>query len=134
MMTTYSRFWLVKLRCVCPGEIKVRFACIDAPEKEQRHGIMARDTLRLILAAGEVSVDPVDVDRYGRVVAELWNEDGLVQSAMVLSGAAFPYEDYKSNCKSWDAVSYSGQLAKEQQLGVWVDAIPEYPWEWRRKN
>ena len=95
---------------------------------------MARDTLRLILAAGEVSVDPVDVDRYGRVVAELWNEDGLVQSAMVLSGAAFPYEDYKSNCKSWDAVSYSGQLAKEQQLGVWVDAIPEYPWEWRRKN
>ena len=115
------------------GEIKVRFACIDAPEKQQQHGIMARDTLRSILAAGEVSVDPVDVDRYGRVVAELWNEDGLVQSAMVVAGAAFPYEEYKENCKSWDAVSYSGQLAKEEKVGVWADASPEYPWEWRRR-
>lgn len=115
------------------GEIKVRFACIDAPEKEQKHGMMARDTLRSYLQSGKVTIDPVDVDRYGRVVAELWDEDGLVQSHMVLAGAAFPYEQYKENCKNWDAVSYSAEWAKQQRLGVWADATPEYPWEWRRK-
>ena len=73
---------------------------VETDGMQQRYGIIARDTLRSILAAGEVTVDPVDVDRYGRVVAELWNDDGLMQSAMALSGAAFPDEDYKSNCKS----------------------------------
>ncbi len=126
------------------GEIKVRFACIDAPEKEQKYGVMARDRLRSILRtdksalarSGKVTIDPVDVDRYGRVVAELWDEDGLVQSHLVLAGAAFPYERYKQNCRNWDwdAVSYSAKWAKEQRLGVWADGVPEYPWEWRRRR
>lgn len=115
------------------GQIKIRFACIDAPEMAQARGTASRDKLRSFLQSGKVTVNPVDVDRYGRVVAEVWDKDGLVQSYMATAGAAFPYEQYKEDCPNWDAVSYSAEMAKEQRLGVWADAVPEYPWEWRRK-
>jgi micrococcal nuclease len=117
------------------GEIKVRFACIDAPETGQKRGAAARSSLQRILAdnGDRVNVQPVDVDRYGRVVAEIWTNEGLVQSIQAGLGDVFPYEQYKANCRNWEAVSASAEFAKQQRLGVWADAKPEYPWEWRRK-
>jgi endonuclease YncB( thermonuclease family) len=118
------------------GQIKVRFACIDAPETGQKRGAAARSSLQRILAdnGDRVNVQPVDVDRYGRVVAELWTNEGLVQSIQAGLGDVFPYEQYKQNCKNWEAVSASAADAKQARRGVWADAKPEYPWEWRRRK
>jgi micrococcal nuclease len=116
------------------GEIKVRFACIDAPETGQKRGAAARSSLQRILAdnGDRVNVQPVDVDRYGRVVAEIWTNEGLVQSIQAGLGDVCPYEQYKQNCRNWEAVSASAADAKRSRRGVWADAKPEYPWEWRR--
>jgi micrococcal nuclease len=118
------------------GEIKVRFACIDAPEIAQKRGPAARSSLQQILAdsGNRVNVQPMDVDRYGRVVAEIWTNEGLVQSIQAGLGDVFPYEQYKANCKNWEAVSASAADAKRSRRGVWADAKPEYPWEWRRRK
>ncbi len=54
-------------------EVKVRFACIDAPEAKQEGGIESRDYLRSLLnqAGNQVKVNQTDTDRYGRAVASV---------------------------------------------------------------
>ena len=64
-------------RFLCDGaEIKVRFCGIDAPEAKQPGGIEARDYLRSLLPDNApVTIVPVENDRYGRLVAEVWRDD-----------------------------------------------------------
>ncbi len=85
------------------GQQKIRFACIDAPEKNQDMGIELRDHLRNVLAnnGNKVKVDAITTDRYDRVVAELWVGDtDFLQSIQVLDGMVWPYEKYKDDCKN----------------------------------
>ena len=57
-------------------ELKIRFCGIDAPEVKppQPLGIESRDYLRSLIAQGNgtIYVQPIEEDRYGRTVAELW--------------------------------------------------------------
>ena len=124
------------------GETKVRFACIDAPEVKprQEYGIESRDYLREILANGEmkVKVDALKTDKYGRTVAELWVNERhgweLLQSLQAGGGTVWAYEQYKADCKNWDAVSGVASRAKAQKLGIWRSLNPTPPWEFRRST
>jgi endonuclease YncB( thermonuclease family) len=83
------------------GEIlKIRFACVDAPELKQPLGQESRNYLRSMIneAGGKVKVQIVDTDRYGRSVVELWTKSGLLQSRMAAVGMAFAYDQYSKNC------------------------------------
>lgn len=67
--------------------IKVRLCGIDAPEKQQRLGIAAREHLRSMLAEGEVRLISAAQDRYGRLVAEAFTPKGqFINAEMVRSG------------------------------------------------
>ncbi|MEA5498027.1 thermonuclease family protein [Limnoraphis robusta] len=116
-------------------EIKIRFACVDAPERSQPGGIEARDELRKILSSdrNQVKVDAITTDRYGRTVAELWNGQGLVQSQLAGAGLVYPYEQYKSDCKNWDAVKRASEFAIANKLGVWANPNAVKPWDYRKK-
>ncbi len=116
-------------------ELKIRFACVDAPEKQQPGGIEARDELKRILESDRniVKLNIITTDRYGRNVAEVWNNGGLVQSALAGSGLVYPYEQYKSDCPSWNAVERAGEYAIANSLGVWGDRNAVKPWDYRRK-
>ncbi len=124
------------LRLICSNEeIKVRFACIDAPELKMPNGIEARDHLRSLLAnsGNQIKVNTITTDRYGRTVAELYTPAGeLVQLQQVQDGMVWGYEKYKSDCPSWNAIATAQQQAQQSKRGIWGDnAIP--PWEWRRR-
>ncbi len=75
------------LRVLCNGqELKIRFACIDAPETKQPGGIEARDHLRSLLsnANNQVKLKTITTDKYKRTVAELYTSAGeLVQLRQV---------------------------------------------------
>ena len=116
-------------------QLKIRFACVDAPERKQPGGLEARDELKRILEAGNnrVKLNIVETDRYGRSVAEVWNGYGLVQSALAGSGLVYPYEQYKDDCPSWNAVKASGDYAMANSLGVWGNPNAVKPWESRKK-
>jgi endonuclease YncB( thermonuclease family) len=104
------------------GEVlKVRFACIDAPELKQPLGEESRNYLRSMVneAGGKVKVKIIDTDRYGRSVAELWTKSGLLQSRMTAAEMAFAYDQYSKNCPHWDAVKSSEKAASELKVGVW---------------
>jgi len=47
-------------------------------------------------AGDKVKIQIVDVDQYGRSVAELWTKSGLLQSRMAAAGMAFAYDQYKT--------------------------------------
>lgn len=120
-------------------ELKVRFACTDAPEIAQEYGIKSRDFLRsrLRYVENEVYLNVVDKE-YDSIVAEVFIQDGdrvrLIQEIQARKGMVFPHAKYNSNCPNWDLVEEAGAIAKEKRLGVWESENPEYPWEWRKSN
>ena len=113
--------------------LKVRLACIDAPELRQRpEGERARQALQALLPVGSaVAVRRLATDRYGREVVELSHRGRNVNQALVASGAAFVYWAYIRGC---DRQTY-GRLetqARLRGLGVW--ATPGgllRPWDFR---
>lgn len=118
------------------GEVlKVRFACIDAPEIKQPLGEESRNYLRSIISKGnnKVRVQPITTDRYGRTVAQLWNNSGLIQSQMAVAGMAYGYEQYKKDCPNWTAIESTQSQAQNEKLGIWK--IPQQkPWDYRKAN
>lgn len=125
------------LRVSSKGEVlKVRFACIDAPELKQPLGQESRNYLRSMIneAGGKVKVKVINTDRYGRSVAEIWTKSGLLQSRMTGAGMAFAYDQYSKDCPNWDAVKSSEKGAMEFKLGVWRSPNFERPWNYRKSN
>jgi len=122
------------------GQIKLRFACIDAPELKQPFGEASRDYLRSLLneSQGKVRVVAEDIDRYGRTVAALeyvskgkWQS---VQVAQARAGTVWGYEKFKQNCPVWNAVEAGQSQAQAQRLGLWASGRAIAPWDWRRMN
>ena len=104
------------------GEVlKVRFACVDAPELKQPLGEESRNYLRSLVSRGgnKVKLQPITTDRYGRTVAQLWNVNGLIQSQMAIAGMAYGYEQYKKDCPNWSLIQSTQAQAQEAKLGVW---------------
>jgi len=120
------------------GEIlKVRFACIDAPELKQPLGEESRNHLRSIISKGndKVKLQPITVDRYGRTVAQLWNNSGLIQSQMTIAGMAYGYEQYKKDCPNWEAIEFTENQAQTAKIGVWkLPGGGEKPWDYRKSK
>jgi len=116
--------------------IKVRLACIDAPETSQTpYGIEARKQLQNLLPIGSrVTLKIKATDRYGRSVAEVSKGDININQSLVGSGNAFVYWQYIRGC---DRQTYSS-LENEARLngsGVW--GIPggiQRPWDYRRNR
>ena len=113
-------------------KLKVRLACIDAPETAQSpFGLASRNQLRALLPLGStVSLRVQAVDRYGRSVAEVLGR-GIVNLAMVQSGQAFVYRQYLGRCDRGAYLAAERQ-AQAQRLGVW--AVPggmTRPWDFR---
>jgi endonuclease YncB( thermonuclease family) len=114
--------------------IKVRLACIDAPETSQTpYGMDSRRALQGLLPIGsEVTLKTKAVDRYGRSVAEVLKGGSNINQNLVRSGDAFVYWQYISGC---DRQTYS-HLENDARLkgaGVWsVTGGIQRPWEYRR--
>lgn len=117
-------------------KLKVRLACIDAPETAQTpFGVASRNQLKALLPVGStVSLRVQAVDRYGRSVAEVIGNKGMVNLAMVQSGQAFVYRQYLGRCDRGAYLAAERQ-AQAQRLGVW--AVPggmTRPWDFRHRG
>ena len=111
--------------------IRVRLINIDAPEKKQPFGRWSRNQLKALLAGQSVTVSYTQTDRYDRIVGRVFTTNGTEASRfMVQSGAAWVYERYNTD-KSLPALQ---REAQEQKRGLWADANPVPPWEWRIRN
>jgi len=121
-------------------ELKLRVACIDAPEKKQALGIESRDYLRSLLAKNPNKLIVVEKERegYGRMVAEIFiptgkgDEEIPISGMMIKDGMAYYYAQYSKNCS--DNAERYAQLEKEAQrsrVGVWKNPNSMKPSDFR---
>lgn len=111
------------------GQMKVRLASIDTPERGQPFGRVATRTLAGYVAGKQVEVEEVDVDRYGRVVGHVYADGGWVNGALVRDGVAWVYRKYSDDPQ----LLRLEREAREEGRGLWVEPDPVPPWEWRRR-
>ncbi len=70
----------------------------------------------------------VTVDRYGRIVGRVYVDRVDVNRELVAQGFAWVYRKYSNDAELPELEA----KAKETGLGLWADANPIPPWEWRR--
>ena len=80
----------------------------------------------------DIELLQVDIDRYGRSVAEVFKNEVNVNQFMVKKGQAIVYHKYLSNCPDGDAYIQAENAAKNQKLGFWNDSSFIIPEDWRR--
>jgi endonuclease YncB( thermonuclease family) len=108
--------------------VRVRLAGIDAPEHGQPYGRKARTSLAELAHRKTVEVDERGRDTYGRTLAVV-RVDGIELNAeQVRRGYAWVYRRY-SNDSALIALEAEARAARR---GLWQDAAPVPPWNWRR--
>lgn len=76
----------------------IRIFGIDAPEKADPRGPGATAALAGLLPIGQaVAIEPMDVDRYGRLVARVTTPAGDAGAGMIAMGQAVEYCRYSHN-------------------------------------
>ena len=109
-------------------QVKVRLHGIDAPESKQPFSNVSKKALSDLIAGKTVSVEEVDRDRYGRTVGRVTIGRKLVNAEMVRAGLAWRYTTYDRR-NEFGAIEAD---ARRQRRGLWADAAPVAPWEWRK--
>jgi endonuclease YncB( thermonuclease family) len=99
-------------------------------------GVESRDHLRSLVAQGDgsVIVVPIEEDRYGRTVAELFVplSDGseiFLNGQMVMDGYAYHYEQYSDSCPNQVVLVEGEAIAQSSRVGVWANPASEKPWD-----
>ena len=115
---------------------KIRIVGIDAPEKRQGFGQRSKASLAALAFNHTAKADCRKIDRYKRnlcVVSVGGRDVGLEQ---IRAGMAWHYKHYAKEQPASERVAYerAENEAKAKRLGLWVDADPVPPWDWRRNN
>jgi endonuclease YncB( thermonuclease family) len=95
-------------------ELKVRLYGIDTPESTQWYGQKAKQFTSSQLFGKTISVDPIDIDRYGRTVALVSVGDLVINKLLVQYGYAWVYDRYcrKPFCAKWKQLEQEAREAK----------------------
>ncbi|MFL6547229.1 MAG: thermonuclease family protein [Povalibacter sp.] len=112
--------------------MEFRLADVDAPEFDQPYGSKARDELRSLVQGQQLVLVFVDVDRYGRIVADVWAKDVYVNRELAQRGAVWFYAQYARNNALFDVE----EAARDAKRGLW--SLPNdqrvEPWIWRERK
>ena len=118
------------ITCLTPDkrQAKVRLAQIDAPEKAQPYGDKSRQSLAGMVHGRDVLLTISITDKYGRSVATVWLDGRDINLAQVQAGMAWVYTQYAHD----PAYTAAERAARAARAGLWADASPVAPWQFRR--
>ena len=111
--------------------VKVNLYGIDAPDKGQPFGRQAKKFTTKFAAHKTVKVEPVDLDRNGRIVGLVTVYGKSLNKAIIRSGYAWVNRDScnESFCFEWAKLE---NLAKKSKSGLWIQHDPIPPWKLRK--
>lgn len=114
---------------------RIRIAGIDAPEKAQAFGAAAKENLARLAFGKQADVRCSKRDRYGREVCNVYVGARDVGLEQVRSGHAWWYREYAREQAPEDRKVYetAESDARGARRGLWHDASPTPPWDWRRQ-
>lgn len=115
------------------GQHKIRLAGIDAPEKAQPFGSRSKESLSELAYDKWVTVETDKQDRYGRSVGTVLVDGRDINLVQVERGMAWFYRHYQHEQLPDDRRLYDAAevKAKFEKRGLWRDADPMPPWEFR---
>ncbi len=120
-------------------KLRVRLYGIDAPEVRhektagQPYGKEAKEALTALALGRRVTVEIVDIDVHGRTVGIVHRSGVDINLEMVRSGYAWAYRRYLSAPYASRYLDAERE-ARGRRLGLWKDANPGPPWEFKRRN
>ncbi len=112
-------------------QYRIRLAGIDAPEKSQPFGQVAKQKLSALCYDKPAHIVVVSIDRYNRVVGDVTCDQVHANAEMVRTGLAWVYRQY---AKNFEYLLPLEKAARESRVGLWMDPRPTPPWQWRRNN
>lgn len=115
---------------------KIRLTGIDAPEKKQPFGNRSKQSLSDMVFNKTVTVETDKRDRYGRELGKVLAGGKDANLEQVRAGMAWHYKAYERTQSATDRQAYTEaeNEAKAAKRGLWVDAEPTQPWEWRHRK
>lgn len=111
------------------GKRKVRMVDIDAPEMNQPYGVQAADRLAELVLGKYVTLKSSGTDQYGRGLETVFIGETDINLQLVKEGLAWRY--YTCKDKAYAAAEKDAKSAKR---GLWKDATPVNPYQWRKEK
>ena len=115
---------------------KIRLAGIDAPESRQAFGQASKQHLSALVYKKPVTVLWENKDRFGRTIGKVMVDGTDACLEQIKAGLAWHYKRYASEQSAQDRADYAAaeDKAKRERSGLWADANPTAPWDWRREK
>jgi endonuclease YncB( thermonuclease family) len=112
-------------------KLEIRLAEIDAPERDQPFGDDAKRMLASLAAGKQLVIVPLDTDRYGRTVAQVWNGTTHLNAELVKRGGAWFDSRYARSATLYEVE----QEARSAKRGLWTLPLKNRvePWVWRER-
>jgi len=108
----------------------IHLAEIDAPEKDQPYGDTSRQKLAAKLLGHVVQVAYFERDRRNHITGTVNLGDRWINAEVLAEGGAWHDKRYSDD----DELDTAEQQARIRRLGLWAEAQPVPPWEWRQKH
>jgi endonuclease YncB( thermonuclease family) len=127
-------------------ERRVRLAAIDAPEVAHRsessgrtsqpYGDASRRALREVANGQQADLDCRNTDRFGRGVCVLRIDGRDVGEQQIRVGLAWHFTRFAAEQPPAERAAYAAaeREARAARRGLWRDADPVPPWDWRKTN
>lgn len=115
---------------------KIRLMGIDAPEKKQAFGTRSKSNLSDLVFGKTVTVEYSKKDKYGRTVGKILVNGVDANLEQVKAGMAWHYKKYAKEQLVEDRETYAqaDEQARAGQRGLWREADPVPPWDWRKSK
>lgn len=115
---------------------RIRLQGIDAPESHQAFGTQSKKSLSDMIFDKDVTVIYDKTDQYGRLVGKILLNGEDVNLEQVKAGMAWHYKEYEREQSPEDRELYARAEddARSARRGLWVDASPTEPGEFRRNE
>ena len=113
---------------------KIRLEGIDAPESNQDYGSRAKQSLSDLVFGKTVTVISSKKDKYGKTLGRVTLDGKDIGREQIKCGMAWFYRAYQADLPENVAAIYElGEVrAKAEKRGLWADASPVPPWDFRR--
>src|SRR5256886_12827968 len=115
---------------------RIRLQGIDAPESHQAFGTQSKKNLSDLIFDKEVTVVYDKIDQYGRLVGKIIFAGRDINLEQVKAGMAWHYKQFEREQSPEDRELYAQaeDQARSARRGLWVDANPIEPGEFRREE
>ena len=111
----------------------IRLQGIDAPELKQEFGSVSQQNLSRLVLGKQVTIVWTKIDKYRRTVGTIMLDGRDVNIEQVKAGLAWHFKKYEDEQDPEDRRTYAAaeQQARAAHLGLWQDANPTPPGDWR---